>query len=96
MRAARVDDNQKQIVADLRKSGVTVQHLHNVGKGCPDLLVGCRGKNYLFEIKDPAKSPSQRKKTEAQEKWHDEWRGQSDIAHTFEEVIEAIIKHENS
>ena len=47
----RVDMNQPEIVADLRGIGATVQHLHMVGKGCPDILVGFRGNNWLFEIK---------------------------------------------
>lgn len=33
MRAARVDQNQAEIVAALRKAGASVQHLHTIGKG---------------------------------------------------------------
>jgi hypothetical protein len=27
--------------------------LHTVGRGCPDILVGWHGLNYLFEVKQP-------------------------------------------
>ena len=39
-RAARTDANQAEIVAALRGVGASVQPLHAVGQGCPDLLVG--------------------------------------------------------
>ena len=42
MSAARVDANQPEIVKALRGVGATVQHLHKVGQGCPDLMVGWR------------------------------------------------------
>jgi len=45
--------------------------LHFVGFGCPDILVGFRGRNYLFEIKIPGA-----KRTPSQVKWHNEWRGE--------------------
>jgi DNA-binding NarL/FixJ family response regulator len=41
-RAAKVDANQTEITAALRQMGATVQHIHTVGKGCPDLLVGAQ------------------------------------------------------
>jgi len=89
-RAAKVDDNQAEIVAALRKIGATVQPLHAVGQGCPDLLVGWRGMTSLLEVKDGAKPPSARKLTEDQEKWHANWRGQVAVVETVEQAIEAI------
>lgn len=74
-RVARVDENQAEIVEALRKMGATVQPLHTVGKGCPDLLVGWRQKNFLFEVKNPTKPKRDQRKTEDQEKWVREWRG---------------------
>ena len=47
-RQAKVDANQSDIVAGLRSIGATVQPLHAVGKGCPDLLIGYRGDNYAI------------------------------------------------
>lgn len=74
-RAAAVDANQPEIVAALRKAGATVQPLHGVGEGCPDLLVGYRGKNWLLEVKDVNKPPSKKKLNERQVEWHDGWKG---------------------
>ena len=65
----RVDMNQPEIVADLRGIGATVQHLHMVGHGCPDILVGFRGNNWLFEIKTKAG-----KLTPDEITWHNEWK----------------------
>lgn len=76
-RAAKVDANQAEIVAALRAVGATVQPLHAVGQGCPDLLVGYRGINFLLEVKDGEKPPSARKLTPDQVSWHDTWRGSS-------------------
>ena len=75
MRAARTDANHVQVVSALRAAGATVQSLAGVGKGVPDLLVGHQGHTLLMEVKDGDKSPSQRKLTEDQLKWHREWNG---------------------
>ena len=48
---ASLDANHTEIVAGLRQIGATVVDLAKVGKGCPDILVGFRGKTYLMEIK---------------------------------------------
>lgn len=39
----KVDKNQALIVRILRKFGVSVTCIHEVGRGCPDLVVGVRG-----------------------------------------------------
>ena len=88
--AARIDANQVEIVDALRKAGGMVQHLHRVGQGCPDILVGFRGVNLLFEIKDGAKSPSEQKLRAAQAEWHDAWRGQVAVVTSAEEAIAAL------
>lgn len=90
-RNARVDANQKDIVDALYSvPGVSVQHLHAQGMGCPDILVGWRNKNYLFEIKDPAKKPSARELTKMQERWHFQWSGQVAVIHSVEDALEII------
>ena len=50
-RAAKIDANQTEIVKALRQVGASVQSLASTGKGCPDLLVGFRGVNWLLEVK---------------------------------------------
>jgi len=82
----RVDDNQTRIVKDLREAGMTVQHLHNVHGGCPDIVVGYKGKNYMFEIKRDKVA----KLTPDQVIWHHNWQGQVNIIITSEEAINAI------
>jgi hypothetical protein len=46
-----------------------VQTLAAVGCGCPDLLVGYRGKWWLAEVKDGEKPPSARELTDAEKRW---------------------------
>ena len=75
MRAARIDANHEQVVSALRAAGASVQSLAGVGKGVPDLLVGFQGKTLLMEVKDGRKTPSERRLTEDQIKWHGAWRG---------------------
>ena len=90
MRAARVDGNQREIVQALREAGATVQHLHTVGKGCPDVLVGYRGANLLLELKDGSLPPSRQKLTADEEYWHTVWRGQVEIARSVEDALRII------
>ena len=91
---AKVDANHPQIVKELRKlKGVTVRSVATI-KNFLDIVVGYDGKNYLFEIKDPDKPPSQRKLTEGEQKFFDEWTGQADLALTTQDIIEIInYKH---
>lgn len=81
-RAARTDQNHTEIIKGLRKIGATVQSLHAVGKGCPDILVGYRGKNFLFEIKVEKGSL-----TNEQIKWHDDWNGMAYVVRSIDEAV---------
>ncbi len=69
MKFAKIDANQNDIVKALRKIGAFVQSLATIGKGCPDLLVGYRGKWHLMEVKDAKKTPSQRELTKDEMDW---------------------------
>ena len=88
-RAAKVDQNQDQVVSALRAAGAKVQSLAAVGKGVPDLLCLYEGTFYLIEVKDGQKPPSQRKLTEDQVKWHGEWK--SAFLGVVENPEEALI-----
>ncbi len=83
----RVDSNQAEIVAALREYGCSVQHLHIIGKGCPDLLVGIHGRNYLIELKSNRRS----KLTEDECRWFENWSGQVTVAYSAEEIINTIL-----
>ena len=89
-RASRVDDNHAAIVRTLRGVGASVISLAAVGSGCPDLLVGYRRVNYLLEAKDDAKPPSARKRTPAQRKFAETWRGTHALVNNPEEALLAI------
>lgn len=89
-RAAKVDENQKELVSQLRHHGCSVAVTSGVGVGFPDIVVGYKGQNFLFEVKDPAKPPSARKLTNDQEEFHWKWRGQIDVIETADEAIEIM------
>jgi hypothetical protein len=89
-RAAKRDDNHKEIVEMLRDAGAEVQDLGSVGKGCPDILVGFRGQNFALEIKDGRKPPSERGLTDDQKKWHAKWKGQVAVVKNGIEALQAI------
>ena len=82
----RVDNNQTQIVRELRRLGMEVLHLHSVHHGCPDILVGYRGRNILLEIKKDEKA----KLTADQEVWHKMWRGQVAVVSNPQAAIKAV------
>ena len=92
--AARIDENQNQIVSKLRAYGFSVQ------VGMDDLLVGFNGRSYWFEIKDPSKTKKKNGDYKAgaikpsQQKLLHEWRGHYSICCSAEEIIE-VIKNDN-
>lgn len=84
-RAARVDANQASITAALRKAGASVQLLHSQGRGCPDALVGYRGRNYLLELKH-----GKGKTNALQDAWILGWRGQVALAYSADAALRVI------
>lgn len=53
-----------------------------------DLVVSFRGAVFLLEVKRNDVSPSQKKLTPAEQKFHDEW---GDVARIVETVEEALL-----
>lgn len=89
-RAARRDDNEKEIVSAMREAGAYVKVIND--EGLFDLLVSYRGETLLIEVKDGAKPPSARRLTEAEQKFHDEWPGADlYIVNSVEEAL-ALLK----
>lgn len=86
----RVDANQKEIVSALRKLGCSVTSLANVGAGVPDLLVGYKGVNYLLEVKNGKKPPSERRLTSDQQTFHAHWNGCISVVSSAETAISAV------
>jgi hypothetical protein len=90
MHHGRIDANQPEIVKALRAAGASVQSLADLGRGVPDLLVGWRGINLLFEVKDGAKRPSARRLTPGEEQWHRRWRGQVVVVESVDDALHAL------
>jgi hypothetical protein len=82
--AKRVDANQRQIVRELRQvPGVSVQHLHTIGKGCPDILVALRGQTFgPYEIKVPGGTLTADEVT-----WWSTWTGGGKVVYCTEDVL---------
>lgn len=89
-RAARVDANQTEIVAALRRLGASVAITSMVGSGFPDIVVGFRGQNYIIEIKDGNKPPSKRRLTKDEQRWHNLWRGTVYVVSSIDEALAVI------
>ena len=89
-RAAKVDRNQSEIVQALRQIGCSVQPLHAVGAGCPDLAVGWQGRTFMLEVKDGLAPPSERQLTPAQVEFHAAWRGHVAVVTSVKSALDAI------
>ena len=89
-RASRTDANQSDLVSAAEQFGCTVCQLHQVGAGCPDLLIGQASRwgrrNILVEAKT-----ENGVLTPEQIGFHRDWRGQVDIAKTVAELL-AILQ----
>lgn len=94
-RAAKVDANQEAIVTMFRALLVSVQHLHAVGGGVPDLLCATPHWMFLVEVKDGSKPPSAQKLTPDQEKWHASWPLPVHIVRSTQDVIDLVLMINN-
>ncbi len=81
--AARIDDNQREIVKAFRKAGASVKLVHQI-PGFVDILVGYASIDQQVEIKDGSKSPSKRKLTEDEQEHWDTWKGRRPV------IVESI------
>ena len=83
--AARVDGNQAEIVAALRRAGCSVAITSGVGRGFPDLVAGVGGETYLLEVKRPGE-----RLTPDEARWHDAWRGHVVIVYSIDDALRAV------
>ena len=92
--AKRTDHNHSDVVEELRAAlpEATVFDASGTGAGFPDIVLGWRGHNFLFEIKDPLKPASARSLTDAQGKFHLTWQGQVTVVHSAAEILASIAK----
>ena len=86
---AKVDANQPTIVKDLRNPNLglqlTVDTIHTLGQGRPDIMVGIFGFNYLIEIKGPAGYL-----TNDERNWHQRWHGSVTVSLTASDVLKFV------
>lgn len=82
---SKADHNQREIVEALRKAGATVLHLHTVGRGCPDILAGYDGEDYLIEIKMPGGVL-----TPDQAEFFRTWQGHAYVVRSADEALRLI------
>ena len=94
--AARVDANQLATIKEFQRAmpDASVFDASACGEGFPDLVVGWRGKNYLFEVKNPDVRPSDRRLTEPQEAFHGSWQGQVHVVHSAAEMLAVMLRIE--
>lgn len=62
----------------------------SIGNGFVDVVAGLKGVNFLFEIKDPKKSPSRRKLTTDEDEFFKTWKGSVHKVETIEDVLRVI------
>ena len=92
--AKRTDENHKAVVDALRASlpEATVFDASGAGRGFPDLVVGFKGRNWLFEIKNGNQVPSRRRLTAAQVGMHGNWQGQVAIVHSAADILAVMAR----
>lgn len=88
--AAKVDTNQRPIVKALKDifGDEVVFDLSAVGRGCPDIMVGVRGVNLLFEIKTDSGTL-----TTDQKIFHRLWSGQVNVIRSLDDALKVIAKY---
>ena len=84
-RAARVDANHRDITRLLRDIGCSVESLHRVGGGVPDLLVGFQRRNLLLEVKT-----EKGKIDDDQLIWHRGWAGQVAVVRSLDDCLREL------
>jgi len=92
-RAAKVDKNQPEIVKALRKMGWYVLIISQL-KNCCDIIISKDGVTVAVEIKDGDLPPSQRKLSEGELKFKNEWQGNYLIIESLDDLnkLKELIK----
>lgn len=91
--AARVDDNQPEIVKTFRRLGWYVLIVSQL-KNCCDIIVSKGGRTIAVEIKDGKTPKSQQKLTEGELKFKSEWQGEYKLVTCVDDVLN--INSENT
>ena len=91
-RAAKIDANQPEVVAGLRKIGAVVTPLHRVGEGVSDLLVSFRQRWLVMEVKDGSLPPSRRELTTDQKRWIAAQRAPVYVVNSPQDAIDICMR----
>lgn len=86
MNHGKRDANHAAIKDALKVVGCSVLDLADVGHGCPDLLVGYAGHNWLMEVKNGANKAL----TEDERRFLLLWRGQRAVVCSVDEALAVI------
>lgn len=86
-RARRTDSNHAEIRAVFRRLCPAVADTSDVGRGFPDLVVLCRGRVLLVEVKDGSKPPSARRLTPDEEGFARRWGDSYRVVTSVDEAI---------
>ena len=87
MRGKRKDANHNEVTEFLSRHGWSVADTSALGFGFPDAVCGKPGICVVVEIKDGSKPPSERKLTEAEQKFRDNWTGPYVLAVSPEDAL---------
>ncbi len=85
-RAARVDDNQPEIVKAFRDLGWYVLIISQL-KNCCDIIVSKNGRTIAIEIKDGSKIASKQKLSAGELKFKNEWQGEYRIINCIDDIL---------
>lgn len=85
----RTDANQREITRALEAIGCSVQSLHMVGRGVPDLLVARANQIALIEVKS-----GHGRLTPAQVAWRRSWRSVVHVVRTVEEALAVFTERD--
>lgn len=89
--AKRVDANQKEIVATLRKCGCLVHVTSMFGAGFPDLVCATPNRKlFLVELKDGNKPPSAQRLTPKEAEFHAVWHDHVIILKSLDDVLDFV------
>jgi Holliday junction resolvase len=91
-RAAKIDDNQNELVALIRAMGVSVAITSAAHDGFTDLVVGFGGITVLVEVKDGSKEPARRKLTPQQVAFHGSFKGAITVIENEQQAVELVSR----
>jgi len=91
-RAAKIDDNQNELVALIRAMGVSVAITSAAHDGFTDLVIGFGGVTVLVEVKDGSKEPARRKLTPQQVAFHGSFKGAITVIENEQQAVELVTR----